>query len=58
MAVSIVLLAVDNTDDVGIGYVFGDLSGPLWAVSHCGTGRCDHRLAHTTSAAFWMTLHP
>ena len=32
MAVAIVLLAVDNTDDVRIGYVFGDLSGPLWAV--------------------------
>jgi uncharacterized integral membrane protein len=32
IAVAIVLLAVDNTDDVRVGYVFGDLTGPLWAV--------------------------
>jgi uncharacterized integral membrane protein len=30
----IIVLAVvlDNRDDVGIGYVFGDVSAPLWLV--------------------------
>jgi uncharacterized integral membrane protein len=30
--VAIVAVAADNRDDVRIGYVFGDASGPIWMV--------------------------
>ena len=32
IVVAIVLVALDNTDDVRVGYVFGDANGPIWIV--------------------------
>jgi uncharacterized integral membrane protein len=32
IAVAIVLVALDNRDDVRVGYVFGDATGPTWIV--------------------------
>ena len=30
--VILVLVALDNTDDVRVGYVFGDANAPIWMV--------------------------
>ena len=30
--VALVLVALDNTDDVRVGYVFGDANAPIWIV--------------------------
>ena len=32
VVVALVLVALDNTDDVRVGYVFGDANGPIWIV--------------------------
>ena len=32
VVLAIVLVALDNTDDVRIGYVFGDANAPVWIV--------------------------
>jgi uncharacterized integral membrane protein len=32
IVVVIVLVALDNRDDVRVGYVFGDKQGPIWIV--------------------------
>ena len=32
LVVAIVVIALDNEDDVRLGYVVGDASVPLWAV--------------------------
>ena len=32
IVVALVLVAMDNRDDVRIGYVFGDASAPVWIV--------------------------
>jgi uncharacterized integral membrane protein len=32
---ALVAVALDNRDDVRIGYVFGDASGPIWLVITC-----------------------
>ena len=32
LLVGLVLVALDNTDDVRVGYVFGDASAPIWIV--------------------------
>jgi uncharacterized integral membrane protein len=32
---ALVAVAVDNRDDVRIGYVFGDATGPIWLVITC-----------------------
>lgn len=32
LLVGLVLLALDNRDDVRIGYVFGDANAPIWIV--------------------------
>jgi uncharacterized integral membrane protein len=32
IVVAIVAVALDNTDEVDVGYVFGDVSAPLWLV--------------------------
>jgi len=32
LIVALVLVALDNTDDVRVGYVFGDARGPVWIV--------------------------
>ena len=32
VVVAIVLVALDNTDDVRVGYVFGDADAPIWIV--------------------------
>ena len=32
LLVGLVLVALDNRDDVRVGYVFGDASAPIWIV--------------------------
>ena len=32
VVIALVLVALDNTDDVRVGYVFGDANAPIWIV--------------------------
>ena len=32
VVLALVLVALDNTDDVRVGYVFGDAEAPIWIV--------------------------